>query len=111
MPDEALTQLEALLSDERDAIRRVDGARVLELAARKVALIEELEARRSAFTPQATARLQALTPALRHNGILLAHARDVLRDAVAAARAQGASLIRSPSAPVKSERPSLSVRG
>ena len=33
------------------------------------------------------ARVRALVPALRQNGILLAHARDILRDAIAVARA------------------------
>jgi hypothetical protein len=111
MVDGALTEIEALLSEEREAIRRLDGKRVLELAARKQELVGELAANRDAFTPDMAGRLQALTPALRHNGILLAHARDVLRDAVAAARAEGATLIHSVAPPVKSERPSLSVRG
>lgn len=111
MLEEALTQLEALLSEEREAIRSLDAGRVLELAARKQALVDELKAAASAFAPATAARLQALTPALRHNGILLAHARDVLRDAVAAARAGSAGLIQSPSVPTRVERPSLSVRG
>jgi hypothetical protein len=111
MLEEALTDLEALLSEERDAIVRLEGARVLDLAARKQELVGRLAAHRGAFTSRTAARLRALTPALRHNGILLAHARDVLRDAVAAARAGGASLIPPAAVPVKTERRTLSVRG
>jgi hypothetical protein len=111
MLEEALTDLEALLSQERDAIVRLEGARVLELAARKQELVGFLASRRGAFTPRAAARFKALAPAMRHNGILLAHARDVLRDAVAAARANGATLIPVSSPPVKTERHALSVQG
>jgi hypothetical protein len=112
MVEEALTELEALLSEERDAIVRLDGGRVLALAARKQELVTELAGHRSDFSPPAAARLRALTPALRHNGILLAHARDVIRDGIAAARAGGATLVPAVTrGPAKTERPSLSVRG
>ncbi len=111
MLEEALTELDALLSEERDAIRRLDGNRVLQVAARKQELVGVLAANRDAFTPDTAGKLRSLTVSLQHNGILLAHARDVLRDAVAAARSEGATLIAAPSAPVRSERRGLSVRG
>lgn len=111
MLEEALTELEALLSEERDAIVRLDGTRVLGLAMRKQELASLLAAHKGSFTRASAARLQALAPALRQNGILLAHARDVIRDGVAVARSGGAKLISPAAPPPKSERRALSVRG
>ncbi len=69
MLDEALTELEALLNQERDAIRLLDGARVAEFARRKQSLVARLNASRNDFRPVDAARLKALTPALRQNGV------------------------------------------
>src|SRR5579872_6532389 len=88
MAAEALAELEALLVAERDAICRMDGQAVLEFAQRKQAMIATLNANREALGADDAARLQALTPALRQNGVLLAHARDVIRDAIAAMRSE-----------------------
>jgi flagellar biosynthesis/type III secretory pathway chaperone len=90
MVAEALTELEALLVEERDAIRRLDGQAVLEFARRKQALMATLAGQRDALGPRDATRLQGLTPALRQNGVLLAHARDVLRDAIAVLRRETA---------------------
>jgi flagellar biosynthesis/type III secretory pathway chaperone len=87
---EALSELEALLADERDAIRRLDGQAVLEFAQRKQALMGKLAGQREALCPADATRLRGLTPALRQNGVLLAHARDVLRDAIAVLRRETA---------------------
>ena len=82
--DGALGRLELLLQEEREAIAALDAERVARSAAEKEALFSILETatepERRAFAP----RLHALAPALRHNGVLLAHARDCLRDALAA---------------------------
>jgi hypothetical protein len=79
----ALGRLEILLQEERGAIAVLDADRVARIAAEKEALFSILETatepERRAFAP----RLHALAPALRHNGVLLAHARDCLRDALA----------------------------
>src|SRR5271155_2686957 len=86
MLEEALTELEALLREERDAIRRLDGPLVLALSNRKKAVVARLEAARAEFDPVLSSRLRALAPSLRQNGILLAHARDIMRDALTAMR-------------------------
>ena len=108
-----LDELERLLADERAAIRRLDGAQVVELAQRKRQIVESLQARRPEITPALAARFQALAPALRHNGILLAHARNVLRDVVTCLA--GRSIVQPVSRPSTSAAPpavrSISVRG
>jgi hypothetical protein len=88
MGEDAITELERLLKDERDAIRRLDGTRVLVYAERKESLVRALGASGgdSTLSKENGERLRALAPALRHNSVLLAHARDVLRDALVVAR-------------------------
>lgn len=84
MKDDAIAQLEQLLLDERDAIRSLDGARVLEFAQRKESLMASLFGEGTTAGAETAARLRALVPALRQNGVLLAHARDILHDALVA---------------------------
>jgi hypothetical protein len=109
MSHEALTELEQLLRDEREAIRRLDGATVLSYAERKEALMAAL--RRDALSAEGASRLRALAPALRHNSVLLAHARDVLRDALVAVQAESAPAVKAPSRPAGAPPRMLSVRG
>jgi hypothetical protein len=87
LSDDAITRLERVLREEREAIRLLDGAKVLDLAREKEAIVASLRKADGSFDAAQKARLRALAPALRHNGILLAHARDILRDSIAAARA------------------------
>jgi flagellar biosynthesis/type III secretory pathway chaperone len=81
-----VAQLEQVIGEERDAIRRLDGRRVLELAQRKQALVAHLCQHRQRISPEVGRRLSLLMPRLKQNGILLAHARNVLRDAVSVMR-------------------------
>jgi hypothetical protein len=105
MNHDAIAQLEQLLVEEREAIKALDGASVLAFAKRKEALMASIRGRDEALDADAAARLHALVPALRQNGILLAHGRDILRDALvavgAASRVAGAP----------TSRRMLSVRG
>jgi hypothetical protein len=87
MGQDPIAELEQLLRDEREAIRKLDGARVLSYAERKGALVGSLQQRRGTLSPENLRRLRAIAPALRHNSVLLAHARDILRDALRVARA------------------------
>ncbi|MGD0677150.1 MAG: hypothetical protein ABSC94_17175 [Polyangiaceae bacterium] len=81
---DAIEQLEQLLKDEREAIRRLDGATVLAFARRKQELMLQLQGRDGKLDARVASRLRALVPALRKNSVLLAHARDILRDALSA---------------------------
>ena len=86
MAKDAIAELEQLLREERDAIRQLDGARVLHYAERKESIVAALKAEGGLSAANAV-RLRALAPALRHNSVLLAHARDIMRDALVVARA------------------------
>jgi hypothetical protein len=112
MSEDAITELEQLLRDEREAIRRLDGERVLSYAQRKEALAS-LVSQRSGGRPREedATRLRALVPALRHNSILLAHARNVLRDALVAAKAQLGPGLTAQARPAAAVPRILSVRG
>ena len=110
MVEDTIAELQTLLAEEREAILRLDGAAVFDMAQRKRALVALLRDARGPVSPQAASSFRALLPALRHNGILLAHGRDVLRDAITAARAErgtaSACVL-----PTAAPRRSLSVRG
>jgi flagellar biosynthesis/type III secretory pathway chaperone len=111
MLEEALAELETLLVQERDAIRRLDGRGVTELADRKQSIVSRLNAARSEFGAAEASRLRAITPMLRQNGVLLAHARDILRDALAAMRQSVPRTSYDPSRLVHGLPRMLSVRG
>jgi hypothetical protein len=107
--ERTLAELEQLIGEEREAIRGLDGSRVLELATRKQALVARLAENCPFLSPECIHRLKALVPRLRQNGILLAHARNVLRDAVAVMRrASGPLVLPLHAAPAGA---TLSVRG
>lgn len=83
--DATLSRLEEILREERDAIVGLDVAAVERAAAAKHALLGVLR-QAVPLAPGVSERLRALRPALQQNLILLAHARDCLRDALAAMR-------------------------
>lgn len=83
-PRAALERLEALLVEEREAIRSLDSERVALAAAEKENLLTIFVGAKADEKKALAPRLGDLVPKLRHNGVLLAHARDCLRDALAA---------------------------
>jgi predicted nucleotidyltransferase len=87
-PNSLLSRLEALLDEERAAIVGLDAARVERAADEKQALLDAL-VRGAPLDAALQPRLGALRGALQHNLILLAHARDCVRDALAALRLGG----------------------
>ncbi len=111
MSDDALTELEQLLREEREAIRRLDGASVLAFAERKEALVRSLQKDGAAISKEDAIRLRALTPMLRHNSVLLAHARDILRDSLVALRVQMRPVVKDQTRPMAAPPRILSVRG
>ena len=79
---QAIDALFVVLEEERAAIRKVDGAAVAKAAATKADLAAKLE---TATIPELTPHAQSLgqlRAELRRNGILLAHARAALVQAV-----------------------------
>lgn len=111
MDSDAIIELEQLLREEREAIRQLDGARVLGYATRKESIIRGLQQGTTTLSAASAARLRALAPALRHNSVLLAHARDVLRDALVVARANIGGATLAPAGTGGSGPRILSVRG
>jgi hypothetical protein len=111
MPKDPIAELEQLLHDERDAIRKLDGVRVLAYASRKEALIAELRGSDGSVSVETLARLRTLVPALTNNGILLAHARDILRDALSAARPELGAAVASHNAKTCPTARIFSIRG
>lgn len=78
-PEQALDRIEQLLDEERAALRRLDAARVDALTDEKTSLVLGLQdglPGRADLAP----RLRAMAAGLRRNAVLLAHARDCLRD-------------------------------
>ncbi len=78
--EQALERLERLLEEERGSLRRRDAAHVAVLAGEKEMLLDALSRDRENLDRAAIERLRSASAGLRHNAILLAHARDALRD-------------------------------
>ena len=79
-PRSILDRLTAVLEEERAAIRRLDGAGVEAAAAEKATLAQRLAALSPGQRTQLAPSLRALAEQLRNNGVLLVHARGILRD-------------------------------
>ncbi|MBK7395608.1 MAG: hypothetical protein IPJ34_04720 [Myxococcales bacterium] len=79
-----LAALDALLIEERRAIRKLDGLAVDHAAVRKLTLVRLVQGFSQPELRAEGATLTRVIAALRQNGVLLAHARDCLRDAIAA---------------------------
>ena len=92
-PPDLLRELRSVLETERDAIRRLDSARITEASRRKEALVAIV----AGVEPERTPLLHALAEVrgdLKRNLVLLAHARDFVRDAVERTRARSGPGVR-----------------
>jgi flagellar biosynthesis/type III secretory pathway chaperone len=78
--DTIFDRFETLLDEERVALRVLDGQRVSAIADEKTELIEQLQQTDVTERADLTPRLRDLSASLRRNAVLLAHARDCLRD-------------------------------
>jgi hypothetical protein len=74
--DQLLNELAATLREERDALVHMDAEGIERSSAAKSRLSDELAQRRGEFTNAHRKRLNILQTDLRHNLILLVHARD-----------------------------------
>lgn len=87
--DEAVRLLRSTLDAERAAIRTRSSEAILKTAEQKEALLDALKRHAAAGQgPAVRDALRELVPALRQNLVLLAHARDCLRDAIEAVRGE-----------------------
>jgi hypothetical protein len=76
----SLDRLEALLAEERGAIRRLDGAAVEAAANEKLVLVQSLTSAPAAQHAALAPRFRKIVLELRRNGALLVHGRALLRD-------------------------------
>lgn len=81
--------LRTALATEREALRKLDAKTVAEIATEKQRLVTALEGADVATKKALAKELAGLRDELRRNLILLAYARDYIRDAIAAVRPQG----------------------
>jgi hypothetical protein len=86
---EIVTRMNALLEQERAAVARLDGAKVLALAGEKLALANALETRPRDERARHASAIKKLVQGLKNNGVLLSHARGILTDLL---RGQGVTL-------------------
>ncbi|MBX3228856.1 MAG: hypothetical protein KIT84_42005 [Labilithrix sp.] len=83
-PQELLVQMRQALAEERDAIRRLDVKGVTAASAAKEAILARvMAAPEHEHKKELASALLELKGELRQNLVLLAHARDYLRDAIA----------------------------
>lgn len=81
-PEEFLIQMKAVLADERTAIRKLDVKAVTAAGQRKEELLKAMMNAPEADKKSLAAVLMEIKVELRRNLVLLAHARDYLRDAI-----------------------------
>jgi hypothetical protein len=80
--DDILTELQATLSDEREALKRLDRPRIEQCAIKKLELGQAVQQRAGELGQQHREALRGLSQALRFNQVLLVHARDQVRGLV-----------------------------
>jgi hypothetical protein len=78
----ALDRMESLLEEERSAIRNIDVDSVVALADEKATLMDLMHASDWKNHRHEHARFRSMVARLRENGVLLAHARNCVRDAL-----------------------------
>ncbi len=84
---DALTRMEALLAEEREAIRQIDADRIVGLADEKESLMQAMYRGGLEEGSELAPRFHELVLGLRDNGVLLAHARNCVSDAIQLAAA------------------------
>jgi hypothetical protein len=80
--EDLLLAMRGALAAERSAIRRLDAAAVTQAAATKEEILRGVLDAPATERPALVAALTELKLELRQNLLLLAHARDALRDAI-----------------------------
>lgn len=80
--DQLLDELSDVLEIERVAVIRMDTEEIEHTSAAKQRLNQALESRNQDLTPAHEQRLRTIRSNQQHNLILLAHARDLLQNAL-----------------------------
>ena len=82
-------ELRAVLAAERDAIRRLDGPAVTRASEEKERILAAIQGAPPAERAPLLASLREVREDIRKNLVLLAHARDCMRDAIEACAPAG----------------------
>ncbi|MBN1609565.1 MAG: hypothetical protein JW940_23235 [Polyangiaceae bacterium] len=90
--DELLTLLAATLEDERLALKRLDRPAIDACASRKLELGQLIQGRSRELRHEHREVLRSLRQTLRHNQVLLVHARDQVHGLVELLRNGGAGI-------------------
>jgi hypothetical protein len=106
--DDLLRMLAATLEEERLALKRLDRPTIDACATRKLELGRVIQARSQELRPEHRDALRGLSLALRHNQVLLVHARDQVRGLVEMLRKDGSSI---GALHAMGPRPSMPTRG
>lgn len=88
-PEELSSSLRDLLVEERVAIRALDSAEVERTSHAKEALLAELVAKEPSERAAYLEKIEPLRDELKRNLILLAHARDCMREVVTNVQTKG----------------------
>ena len=88
-PESFLDELKGVLGSERDAIRRLDATTIAIANEKKEALLALVSNASAADKPGLIMALGQVREDLKRNLILLAHARDLVREAVRRASPAG----------------------
>jgi len=86
-----LEKMEDLLEEERMAIRALRGPRVHSIACEKLELMKQLDAIRPEARRAQAPRVKEVVRRLRHNSVLLVHAKSILAEALRLKKARLAS--------------------
>jgi flagellar biosynthesis/type III secretory pathway chaperone len=106
-----LDELETLLEEERLGIRKLHGQRIEAIAQKKLGLMKRLDATLEIRKAEHAPRFKEIVRRLRHNGVLLFHARSVLVEASRIRRARLASASVTPAPMTKARERRISVVG
>ncbi|MDB4942421.1 MAG: hypothetical protein JWP97_1955 [Labilithrix sp.] len=87
-PDTLLEELRAVLKAEREAIRRLDTATIMTASEKKEALLAVVVGASDADKPALCMVLAQVRDDLKRNLVLLAHAREFVREAIQRGRPQ-----------------------
>lgn len=80
--DQLVSEMRAVLSAEREAIRTLDSEAVSELARQKESLLAHVTGASEQERPALLQGLALVREELKRNLVLLAHARDCVREAI-----------------------------
>lgn len=113
--DETLREIERVLGDEYDALRKMDGSAIADAASKKTALEERLRqfVGKVGQSPELRAAVERIRASAQRNHALIIHARACLRSAIelAVGRSANVATYRQPSGASSHEPTRVNIKG